>query len=65
MKITKDSTIEEILCHPRGSKVLSKYKVPCLSCPMAAGELSYLKIDEVARIYDLDLAAILKEINNE
>lgn len=65
MKITKDSTIEEILNHPKGKEVLAKHRVPCLGCSMAAMEINYLKIGDVAEKYGLDLESILEELNEE
>ncbi len=65
MKITKDSTVESILNHPKGREVLAKHQVPCMGCPMAAMELSYLKIGDVAEKYDLDIESILEDINEE
>ncbi len=62
MKIDKNSTIEEILNHPKGREVLSKHQVPCLGCPMAALEVKDLQIGQVAEKYDLDLEAILQEL---
>lgn len=46
-------------------KILAKYKVPCLTCPMAKMELNELKIGQVADMYKLDLKGILKELNGE
>ncbi|MGM0439105.1 MAG: DUF1858 domain-containing protein [Patescibacteria group bacterium] len=63
MEITKDSTIEEILKHPKGQEVMAKYQVPCLGCPMASMEMQDLKIEQVAKQYDLDLESILEDLN--
>lgn len=65
MKITKKSTIEDILNHPKGKEVLAKYNVPCLGCPMAAMEMQYLKIEDVAKQYDIELEEMLEELNKE
>ncbi len=62
MKINKESTIEEILNHPKGREVLSKYRVPCLGCPMMAMEMKELKIKDVAEKYELNLDEILEEL---
>lgn len=63
MKITAETTLENIMSTPEGSKVLSENRVPCLSCPMAAMEINVLKLGEVCHIYQLDLDKILKELN--
>ncbi len=65
MKITKESTIEEILNHPKGKEVLTKYNVPCLGCAMASMEIKYLQIGDVAEKYGLDIEGILKELNKK
>ena len=65
MEITKESTIEEVLNHPKGQEVLAKYSVPCLSCSMASMEIKYLEIGDVAEKYGLDLEGILEELNED
>ncbi len=65
MKITKKSTIEDILNHPKGKEMLAKYNVPCLGCPMAAMEMQDLKIEDVAKQYGIELEDMLKELNKE
>lgn len=64
-KITEDTTLAEILERPKASKILEKYNLPCLHCPMAAYEMGMLKIGEVARMYGIDLKNLLKELNKE
>lgn len=64
-KINKNTKIEKILLKPGSEKILVKYGVPCLSCPMAKYELKELKIGDVANTYKLDLEGLLKELNNE
>ena len=63
MKITKETTLKEILEQTGAEKVLKKHNVPCLSCPMASQEISKLTIGHVAEIYNLDLKKILEELN--
>lgn len=62
-KITSATTLAEILKHKEAAKVLEKYKLPCLWCPMASAELSKLTLGQVARAYGLNLKAMLKELN--
>ncbi|MEM7826903.1 MAG: hypothetical protein QXQ40_01620 [Candidatus Aenigmatarchaeota archaeon] len=64
MKFTESTTLEEILKHHDTYKILLKYNLPCLHCPMAAYEIKKLKIGEVAKIYGIDAKALLKELNN-
>ena len=62
-KVTKDTTLAEILKHPGTSEVLSRYRFPCLHCPMAAFEIGTLKLGEVAKAYGIDLDSLLKDLN--
>jgi len=62
-KIDRNMTLREILEIKGTEKILAKYKVPCLTCPMAKMELTQLKIGQIADMYKLDLKGILKELN--
>lgn len=62
-KITKDTTLAEILAIPGTDKVLAKHRVPCVTCPMAQFEIQQLKIGDVVKMYGIDLKGILKELN--
>jgi len=64
-KITKDTTISKILEIPGSKEVLSKYKVPCLSCPMAQFEVQDLKIGDVCRMYGIDAKKLLADLNKQ
>lgn len=64
-KITKDTVLKEILDNNKGAEeILTKYNLPCLSCPYASLEIGELKIGEVAKMYGLNLKDMLKEIND-
>jgi len=62
-KITAKSTLAEILKVKNGEKILHKFGVPCMSCPMAKFEIDKLKIGEVCKMYGLNLFKILEELN--
>jgi len=64
-KFTAKSTLAEIMRAKKGEKILHKFRVPCMSCPMASFEINDLKIGEVCKIYGLDLKGILGELNKE
>lgn len=64
-KITEKSTLKEILEHKEAEKILAKYSLPCLSCPLASYELNNLEIGKVAEIYGLDLENIIKDLNKK
>ena len=62
-KITEDTPLEELLKKREAVMVLFKYGLPCLTCPMARFEMGRLKIGEVARAYNIDVKALLEELN--
>lgn len=62
-KITKDTTLDEILADPKAGEILSKHNVPCLSCPMAKFEIKSLKIGDVCEMYSIDLKKLLEDLN--
>ena len=64
-KVTENTLLGEILKRPGGPQILSKFRLPCLSCPMAALEMGVLKIGDIAKMYGIDLNALLAEINAE
>ncbi len=63
LKITKDTTLTEILKYPEAEKILVKYNLPCLTCPFAKMEAEKLKIGQVCQMYGIDLENLLKELN--
>lgn len=63
-KITAKTVLAEILEIQGAEKVLAKYNVPCLVCPMAAMEAGVLALGQVSEIYGLDLENLLKELNS-
>jgi len=63
-KINKNSTLAEILKYPGTKEILAKYKLPCLSCPMAAFELGKLKLGEVCKMYNISFENLLGELNS-
>jgi hypothetical protein len=63
-KITRSTTLREVLMHPHGARMLEKYKIPCLHCPMAVYEMGKLKIGEVAKTYGIDIRGLLEELNS-
>ena len=62
-RITEDTTIEELLKRRETVMVLFRYGLPCLTCPMARFEAGKLKIGEVARAYNIDVKALLEDLN--
>jgi len=64
-KITKDTTLAEILELAEAEKILAKYNLPCLGCPMAKFEMENLKIGEICKIYNINIDKLLKELNEK
>ncbi len=62
-KITKNTTLAEILDFPGTSEILIKYNVPCLSCPLARFELSMLRLSDICNKYSINIEELLKELN--
>jgi len=60
---TKDTTLGEVLEMPGSEEILAKYKVPCLTCPMAQMEMGVLTLGNIASMYSIDLEGLLKELN--
>jgi hypothetical protein len=61
-KITKESTLAEILDIKGTEDILAKHGVPCVTCPMAKMEMDKLKIGEVCKMYGVDLEKLLKDL---
>jgi hypothetical protein len=62
-KFDEKTKLSEILGNEKLEKVLQKFKFPCLSCPMAQYEMSYLSLGQVAKSYGLNIKKILEELN--
>jgi hybrid cluster-associated redox disulfide protein len=62
-RITKETTLAEILKRPKTKEVLKKFNVPCLACPFAKFEMEKLKIGEICNMYNIDLQSLLTELN--
>lgn len=61
--ITKNTTLGEILKLKNAEEILGKYRVPCITCPMAKMEMDTLEIGQIAEMYGIDLENLLKELN--
>ncbi len=62
-KYTKDTKLGEVLNSPEASKIIGKYKLPCLHCAMAKYEAEILTLGQAAGMYGTDLDGLLKELN--
>ena len=62
-KIIAQTTLEEILAISGSKEILSKYKVPCLTCPMAQYEMQSLTLGDICKMYGLDCPKIITDLN--
>ena len=65
MKITNSTTLAKILELKNAEKILAKYKIPCLTCPMAKFEIERLKIGNVCKMYGINAEKLIKELNKK
>ena len=63
MKITKNTTLAKVLEINGAEKILSKFEMPCLHCPMAQMEMASLKLGDICSMYGIDIDKLLKELN--
>ena len=64
IKVTENTILGNVLKIGGAREVLSKYKLPCLTCPMAALEMGKLKLGQVTEAYGIETDKLLKELNN-
>ncbi len=62
IKITKDTTLDELLNNPKAQKILVKYNLPCLNCPFAEMETESLKLGDICKMYGINLKALTAEL---
>jgi len=62
-KYTENTKLSEVLKSPEASKIIAKYKLPCLGCAMAAYEAEILTLGQVSKFYGIDINSLLKELN--
>ncbi|MCP6718216.1 MAG: DUF1858 domain-containing protein [Patescibacteria group bacterium] len=59
----KDTTLFKILKNPDNEKILVKYNLPCLTCPLADMEMEELKIGDICKMYGIDADKLLAALN--
>ena len=64
-KFTEKSTLAEILENPKNRKILEKFNVPCLTCPFAQMEMNSLTLEQITKLYQIDLEKLLEELNKK
>ena len=63
MKLTKNTTLAEVLKINGAEKILSKFQVPCLGCAMAQMEMDTLNLGDICNMYGINLKKMLEELN--
>jgi len=59
-KITEDMTIKEVIDnYPETAMVFMKYNVGCIGCLAA----SFEKVKDIATVHDIDIKALVKDLN--
>lgn len=59
----KDTTLSKILKNPDNEKILAKYNLPCLTCPLADMEMEELKIGDICKMYGINADKLLTDLN--
>lgn len=62
-KYTADTKLAEVLKSPEATKIIGKFRLPCLHCAMAAYEAGALTLGQISSTYGIDLENMLKELN--
>jgi hypothetical protein len=62
-RITEKTKLAEVMDLPGAAEILTKYRLPCLRCPLASFEMGELELGQLARAYGLDLEGLLRELN--
>ncbi len=63
MKITKSTTLSEILRDGKNQEILAKYNVPCLGCAFMNLEMDKLTLGDICKTYGIDLEKLLKDLS--
>ena len=61
-KITKDTTLAELLKNPEAERILVRHHLPCLTCPFAESEMENLKLEGICKMYGINLEVLLKDL---
>ncbi len=62
MKITKDTTLKEILELDNAQEVLAKHNIPCITCPFAKMEMENLNLGDICKNYNIEIEGLLKDL---
>jgi len=62
-KLTSKTKLSELLDNEKAVEILTKHKVPCVSCPFARMEMEELELGRICKSYSIELTPLLKELN--
>lgn len=65
MKITKDTTLAEVLEKDGAEEILHQHGVPCVTCPYAKMEMDKLKLGDICQTYGVKLEGLLEDLNKK
>ena len=63
MKVDEHTKLGKIIKLKGIEKILTKHRVPCVTCPMAKMEMDSLEIGHVCSMYGLNEKELLLDIN--
>lgn len=63
MKITKETTLKDVLKKKGVEKVLLKHNIPCVTCPFAKMEMGKLTLLDICKNYNIKIEGLLKDLN--
>ena len=63
--ITEKTKLGEIYKLKNSYEILSKYQVPCVTCPYAKLEMDKLDLGQIAEMYGINIKGLLEELNNK
>jgi len=64
MKVDRHTKLGKLMKMRGIEKILAKYNVPCISCPIAKQEMDFLELGYLCDIYGLKEKEMILEINN-
>ncbi len=63
MVFTEESKVKELLESEKGPEIMSKFGVPCPTCPHFLEEAGKLTIGDACETYGIDVKKLLEELN--
>lgn len=63
IKITKNTTLKDVLEIKGAKEVLSKHNIPCVTCPFAKMEMEKLRLRDVCENYNIKIKGLLEDLN--